>query len=410
MGLLGASAILIAFVLFAVRGLTIASRARSDTEAFAATGLTTAISFQAFVIVGGVTTLIPLTGVTLPFMSQGGSSLLASFIIVGLLLRISDSAPQSTAELSSADAPAAAGVLGRYALGRRLTLVVTLFSVLFALLIANLSYQMIVRAPELRSLPNNNHAIAREQMAQRGAILTTDGVVLANSVQQGDGSFAREYPQGSLAAHVVGFASPRFGLAGVEASQQEALRGEMGFSSWTDAINSIAGVPVPGNDVQLTLDSRIQAEAERLLGGQSGAAVVLDAGSGAVLAMASAPSYDINAVEALMQSEGDDGSGSGSGASSDDGSGSGSGASSDDGSGSGSGASSGDGSGSDSAALFNRATAALYPPGSTFKLVTLTSALTRGGITLDDNYDAPAEIEIGGARGFVTAACGRGPL
>lgn len=73
MGLLGGSAVLLLFMLFAVRGLTTAARAKSDLAAFSAAGLTAAISFQAFTIVGGVTKLIPLTGVTLPFMSQGGA-------------------------------------------------------------------------------------------------------------------------------------------------------------------------------------------------------------------------------------------------------------------------------------------------------------------------------------------------
>ena len=72
MGLLGGAAVLLLFMLFAVRGLTTAARAKSDLAAFSAAGLTAAISFQAFTIVGGVTKLIPLTGVTLPFMSQGG--------------------------------------------------------------------------------------------------------------------------------------------------------------------------------------------------------------------------------------------------------------------------------------------------------------------------------------------------
>lgn len=100
MGLLGGGAVLILFMLFAVRGLTTAARAKSDLAAFSATGLTAAISFQAFLIVGGVTRLIPLTGVTLPFMSQGGSSLLASFIIVALLLRAGDEATGREAELT----------------------------------------------------------------------------------------------------------------------------------------------------------------------------------------------------------------------------------------------------------------------------------------------------------------------
>ena len=85
MGLLGGSAVLLLFMLFAVRGLTTAARAKSDLAAFSATGLTAAISFQAFTIVGGVTKLIPLTGVTLPFVSYGGSSILGTFILFGII-------------------------------------------------------------------------------------------------------------------------------------------------------------------------------------------------------------------------------------------------------------------------------------------------------------------------------------
>ena len=95
MGLLGGAAVLFGFMLFAVRGLTVAARAKSDLSAFVASGLTAAISFQAFLIVGGVTRLIPLTGVTLPFMSQGGSSLLASFVIVAILMRAGDEADRA---------------------------------------------------------------------------------------------------------------------------------------------------------------------------------------------------------------------------------------------------------------------------------------------------------------------------
>ena len=66
--------VLMLFMLLAVRGFATAARAKSDMAAFTAVGLTAGLSFQAFVIVGGVTRLLPLTGVTLPFMSQGGSS------------------------------------------------------------------------------------------------------------------------------------------------------------------------------------------------------------------------------------------------------------------------------------------------------------------------------------------------
>lgn len=359
MGFLGASGVLLLFILFAVRGFTIASRAASDVEAFSAAGLTTAISLQAFVIVGGTTLLIPLTGVTLPFMSQGGSSLLASFIIVGLLLRISDSGTgletdlQTTVNLDS-------GVLGRVALGKRLTALVTLFCVLFAILIGNLAFQMFIASQEIRTLPTNSHAIAREATAQRGPILTSDGVVLAESVPNEDGTYSRSYPQGDLATHIVGYSSAKYGSTGVEASEQEELRGETSFTTWTEAINSFAGIQNPGNDVQLTLDSQMQYAAQNALAGYHGGAMVLDASTGAVLASASTPTYNLNEANAVIET-----------------------------------ANSADSS--EAGVLFNRTTQGLYSPGSTFKIVTLTAALYSGGISLTDTYSSPASIDIGGA-------------
>ena len=134
MGLLGAAGILIAYFLFAVRGFVTSVRAKSDMISLLGVGLTTAIVLQAFVIVGGVTRVIPLTGLTLPFMSQGGSSLLASFIIVGLLLRAGDQgvAPGSTEEMRHS--AFAGDVLSRTAMGHRLNVLTVGFAVLFSVL------------------------------------------------------------------------------------------------------------------------------------------------------------------------------------------------------------------------------------------------------------------------------------
>ncbi len=90
LGLLGATAVLVAFVLLVARGLRIAQTARDEFSTLLALGLTVTFAFQTFVIVGGLTRLVPLTGITLPFVSYGGSSLLANYLIVGVLLRISD--------------------------------------------------------------------------------------------------------------------------------------------------------------------------------------------------------------------------------------------------------------------------------------------------------------------------------
>ena len=381
MGLLGGSAVLLLFMLFAVRGLTTAARAKSDLAAFSAAGLTAAISFQAFTIVGGVTKLIPLTGVTLPFMSQGGSSLLASFVIVALLLRAGDEATGRSTEIANTSTDLAtagyrttvrgshmrrpaldtpeSGLLGRVALANRLTRTVFLFTALFAVLIGNITYIQVIKASEYQDMPSNNHTINKARFIKRGSIITADGLTLAESVQQADGTYARSYPSGNLAAHVVGYYSQQYGTMGIENTQNDTLTGSKDYSSWQNALNSLAGISEPGNSVQLTIDSRIQRAAEQALAGRVGAIVALDPRSGAVLAWASAPTFDNTNIQAAIEAA--------------------------------------NASGGADTSMYDRATLALYTPGSTFKVLTLASALENGLATLDTTYDSPGRMEIGGA-------------
>ena len=92
LGLVGACGLLLVYLLLVERGFRIAVLARDGFSKLLAAGLATVIGLQVFVIVGGVTKAIPLTGVTLPFVSYGGSSIVANFVIVALLLLISDRA------------------------------------------------------------------------------------------------------------------------------------------------------------------------------------------------------------------------------------------------------------------------------------------------------------------------------
>jgi cell division protein FtsW (lipid II flippase) len=92
LGLVGACAVLCTYLLAIERGFKIATLARDSFSKLLATGLTAVFALQVFVIVGGVTRVIPLTGVTLPFISYGGSSILANFVLLALLLLVSDRA------------------------------------------------------------------------------------------------------------------------------------------------------------------------------------------------------------------------------------------------------------------------------------------------------------------------------
>ncbi len=384
LGLLGGSAILICYMLFAVRGFVTAARAKTDIAAFTAAGLTVAIAFQAFLIVGGTTRLLPLTGVTLPFMSQGGSSLLASFIIVGLLLKTGDEGTGHGAQIENAATPqtatythaagggrgravvqgahargrfslntAESGVLGRVALGKRLVALVTVFTVAFALLIANLTYIQVIQAEHYQTMPNNNHTIAKSAKVQRGAIITSDGATLAESTRADDGTYVRNYPLGNVATHTVGYLSTRYGATGVEAAFNETLTGHSDYSSWMSALNAMAGIESPGASVVLTLNAQMQRAVEDVLASYTGAIVVLDPTTGAVLAKASNPTFDYDDIGASMTGS--------------------------------------------TGNLVDRTTQTLYTPGSTFKTVTLAAALDTNKATLDTPYPAPAQIQVGGA-------------
>ena len=96
LGMLGGLAILLLFAVLVARGFHIALRARDPFMTLLATGLTVIVGFQTFLIIGGVTRLIPLTGITLPFVSYGGSSILANFVLIALLMRLSDAEARTT--------------------------------------------------------------------------------------------------------------------------------------------------------------------------------------------------------------------------------------------------------------------------------------------------------------------------
>ncbi len=101
LGLVGASAVLLAYLLLVGAGLRVAVRSEVAFERLLATGLTVLIGVQSFIIMGGVMRVLPLTGITLPFVSYGGSSLIANYVLLALLVRISNDSARRNEERSA---------------------------------------------------------------------------------------------------------------------------------------------------------------------------------------------------------------------------------------------------------------------------------------------------------------------
>ena len=122
LGMFGAAAVLMSYLLIVGAGLRVALRTDNAFEKLLAVGLTTIMGIQAFIIVAGVIKLVPLTGITLPFVSYGGSSLVSNYILLALLIRLSDSTARRLHEIPDDPTMAerwAARRLRRSARGRR---------------------------------------------------------------------------------------------------------------------------------------------------------------------------------------------------------------------------------------------------------------------------------------------------
>jgi cell division protein FtsW (lipid II flippase)/cell division protein FtsI/penicillin-binding protein 2 len=277
LGLAGTLAIIVLYGIMMLRGFRIAARASRPFERFLAAGLTAGLVIQAWVIMAGNAKLAPIAGVTLPFISYGGSSILISFIALAFLLRISNQ--QANQQPNSA------------AFHRRLLNLACALTMTLALLAITCGYWSIVHAESLRAREDNPRRVLYEQRIVRGRIMDRNGIVLADIKVTEDGTATRLYgvPE---AAPAVGYASLRYGTGGIEAAFDANLRGEAGRTIWQAAWDDLLHHPPQGHDVQLTIDVTLQAQAQQALGEHAGAIVLLDATNGDILAMASSPTFN----------------------------------------------------------------------------------------------------------------------
>jgi len=277
-GLIGSLSLIAIIWLMLSRGMITSLRATDRFRRYLAVGIVAYFGVQSLLIIGGNVRLLPLTGVTLPFVSYGGSSLLTSFIALYLLLTISNTEEEEPAQLHD---PRPHSILaGVLALGLAASALTT-------------GWWAIVRGPDLLTRTDNPRRTIADSYVLRGELVDKNNTPI-NITEGVSGSYLRTYTYPQLAP-ITGYTHSTYGQAGLEASLDSYLRGLQGNPACLILWNQLLyGTPPPGLDVRLSIDLSLQAAADQLLGSHRGAILLMNSDTGEILVMASHPTFDPN--------------------------------------------------------------------------------------------------------------------
>jgi cell division protein FtsI/penicillin-binding protein 2/cell division protein FtsW (lipid II flippase) len=371
LGFVGLLAVAFVFALIAMRGLEIALRAPNDYGFFLAIVVTLLVALPVLIMAAGMLGVLPLTGVVTPFLSYGGSAMVANFVALGILtsIRSTAGAVQSASPFRSA-VTSLSSVLGVVALALIAVLVnVQLVSADSYVVKAHLG----VQADGVRRHQYNQRILDIAAQVPRGTVYDRKGLPLATSVDDvarrtaGDYAkagielespcktpvTARCYPLGGATFHVLGDAATRRNWSALNSSyiERDADDHLRGFDEYGDLMPllrhrykrnhpDVASFLDRQRDITLTIDAPFQARVAKILAryaersaSRHAAAIVIDPATGEVLASVS---YPFPGMTDHVRSASDDAA---------------------------------------KEALLDRARYGLYPPGSTFKLVTAAAAL-----------------------------------
>lgn len=293
-GLVGTLTVTFAFMLLTHRGLLVAVRAKRPFHRYLAVGIVSLIAAQAILIMGGVTKLLPLTGVTLPLVSYGGSSMLITHIMIGLLLYLS--AQQTAIQSGESMSPPQKRVCQLHAV----------FLCGFVLVALTLFFWGTIRAPNILQREDNPRQVERALRIERGAIYDETRTVLAETIGV-ENELTRIYPLGEIGP-AVGYYSFRHGTSGAEDAFNLLLSGS-GRESFLET--NLLHRPVEGRSVRLTLNADLQTQANTLMNGRSGAVLLLREFNGAedivdIVVMGSYPAYNPNLIDEQFETLIDD--------------------------------------------------------------------------------------------------------
>lgn len=229
-----------------------------------------------------------------------------------------------------------------------------LFLLLFLALMCYVVYFMALKSEDFINSPYNTRQDSFSEHVIRGKILSADEKVLAETVTSSDGTEYRSYPYGNKYAHVVGFSSN--GKSGIESTMNFNLLRSHAFIG-ERIVQELKGEKNQGDNVVTTLDSSLQECAYQVLGNYDGAVIVMEPATGKILAMVSKPDFDPNQISANWDTIVN----------------------------------------SDSSVLLNRATQGLYPPGSTFKILTTLEYMRENPAYDQYQYDCDGSFTASGA-------------
>jgi cell division protein FtsW (lipid II flippase) len=280
MGLIGTVLLFCLLAVVIARGIRTALKAQDTFRRLLSAGLTAYLGAQSILIIGGNLRLLPLTGVTLPFISYGGSSLLTSMIAILLILVVGSQPEDDPAPLQNPTP--------------YLHLAFLFFALLFGLALTN-SWWSLWRADDLLVRTDNPRRSISDAYVPRGDLV--DRTLQPINVTTGEsGSYSRQYMYPDLSP-ITGYTNTIFGQSGLELSLDPYLRGYQGnpvIQTWWNRL--LYGTPPPGSTVRLSIDLPLQKRADDLLRGYKGSAILLNAKTGEILAMASHPTFDPNAL------------------------------------------------------------------------------------------------------------------
>jgi cell division protein FtsW (lipid II flippase) len=279
-GLIGGASFLVLLLLLIIRGINIAMRSKTSFGRYLAFGLSAYLALQTLIIVSGNLGLVPLTGITLPFASYGGSSLVTNLIAIAVLLRIStENSPEILPQRTR----------------KPYLLIGTMVMVFFGLLILRHAQLAVLDRESLLARNENPRWAVWDQLSPRGKVVSQTGITLAGVYgMPGNYQLVNHAPNLS---HTLGYASGLYGQTGIQKSMYPYLRGlirsDYNLIWWNDVLYN---QPPPGLDIKLNINLSLQNKADELLGENAGAIVVLNAQSGEIYALASHPGFDSNTL------------------------------------------------------------------------------------------------------------------